>query len=180
MVKRVLTYLSLFLITSCGNGLSLTTKQEIEVVIYGVNTAPESATGTQSPQFYELQFVNLVLITSDAEPVTFTPTTTETYKVINRPQIVYAESVSDYEGTEFSSAAATFTETVTVGGKYSTDYSLTLTNPVFDVAKSFSVETGKGLKMTVLVNWKNTVIRDETAGTEEIQQPEFSVDIDSN
>jgi len=180
MIRQLLTYLVLILATSCGNGLSLTNEQEIEVVIYGVNTAPDSATGNQSPQFYELQFVNLILNQTSGDPVTLTPSSTETYKVINRPQIVYSESISDYESVEFSSAAATFTDAVVVGGKYRSDYTLTLTDPVFEVTEAFSVEKGKGLKMTILINWNNTVVRDETAETEEIQQPTFDVSIESN
>jgi hypothetical protein len=166
-----------FLIAGCGDLGSLSDSGKLRVVVYGVYTAPESATGNATPEHYELSFSRLQLTQSTGTIVDLSPATTETLRIIDRPQIVYESDLKDYVDSSFSNVSLLFDSQVLVGGKYNSGYDLTLSDPLISEAAEFTVYEGEDIEIAVMIQWRNTIERDTEAKSESVQAPTFDVQV---
>lgn len=165
---------SLLMVTACGNLSDLSeTKPMLKLSIFGVNESPDTAEGNSTPRFYELSLQGLNLRTTDGETISFAPEQTETYRVINRPQIIYEKDITEYAGTEFDRLTVLLDPEVTVGGKFASDHALTLSDSTISYEQSFSAKKSSDLEFGVKIQWMNTLTEGDSSETVAI--PSFEV-----
>lgn len=168
-----------FLLGACGNPLE-PKGQMLDLVVFGVYKAPEGAGGNFSPKFYEMTVQQISLHGVDGETIIFEPGRSgKDLRIIDRPQIVYSKDISDYEKMSFISATVVFDADVVVGGKYQSDYPLSLTSNSVSTTEPFTIGKSQGLRMTTKIEWRNTIVRDEQAEMESISQPRLVLKTES-
>jgi hypothetical protein len=176
-----LTTISTILIacTGCGSMLP-STDQNLSIEMFGVLEEPEEVPddGNANPKFYEFIFKQVTL-QSSAGDVVLEPASEEVFKIIDRPQIVFTEDISDYDGETFSGLLLEFDPEIIVGGKYD-ETAVDLENPIITSDTNFTIEKAKGISLKIRIQWQNTLIRDTAAESEAITQASFDVEIESD
>jgi hypothetical protein len=168
------------LVQGCGSdSLSFSSSQEIAVEIFGVHRATEEAPGTTSPRAIAMTFEKLVLVDENGTESELAPDETEEVSVISRPQIVFKESLKDYEGTVISSITAHFSKDTTATGKYKVR-PLELATGTYATSKEFTVSKAKSYTMTIELEWLNTAVIDDDAADEVFVEPDAEVSLIEN
>ncbi len=176
MVRIFIPYLMLgFIVSGCG--ISTTTKQILTIYMQGNYSAPDDATGNETPisQAYTLNSVQVQV--DGGAALEFLTATPRESTIVNRSQIIFSKDISDYNGVRFSGAALGFSSAVTgktTGGTaVSTDITSRLTSGAIPITEAFTVEEGKGLDINIKVNWKNTV------SSSTMEAPTYTVTVSS-
>lgn len=178
---NIFIFLATFSVLGCG-GLSLENKTYLTVKMVGNLVAPSTATGGQYPawQEYTLQGVYLSPDPESGEVLSLFNEDPKTYKIVSRPQIIYQKEIpSTWVGKSFESLILRFDTGVTAAGKFRDDYQIVLDSSDIIYETSFMVEEGRGIVVTVNVNWKNTITRNDDTDTETWTLPDFVVSVDA-
>ena len=180
-MRLILGILSVLLVSTglcaCAD-TSLDLKEKLDVAMQGTFEAPVDADGNAEPRFQTYVLTNIVLVDSDGvETSLFTDTEPLELKIVNRSQIIYEADLHDLVNKSYASARVSFQSTVLGGGKYGDAMSVELIDPDLDIPDALTVETATNYRMNVQVQWKNTVTRDDDAGTETMTAPSFALDL---
>ncbi len=169
-------------LTMSGCGVSFDSAQSLTIRMLGVLVAPDGAAGAFEPtaQAYTLEGVFLSPDPVSGEALSLYTGDPEEFTIIDRAQVLFKRDIdATWVGESFEHLVVRFAPSVTGQSKYASDVSLTLTDPDVSSAGTFVVEQGQGLEVTVNVQWKNTVTRDESTSpsTETMELPTFDLDI---
>lgn len=166
MMGLVLGWLS-----GCSSSSGLSTTQELKIEMYGVNVAPEGAAGDITPKWQSYTLTGVTFTSEDGSEVStlYDGTDPQTYRIVNRAQLIYTKDITDLAGTTFSDATITFEAAVTGGSSESEDHSFTLSAPSLSVGVPFTIDEGKNRTLVIQIQWKNTV------SGETMSEPSFSI-----
>jgi|GEM_PF-1571382 len=180
-IAQILSSLTAFwLIQACGStSVGFSSTQEIAVEIFGVHRAKEDGPGTTSPKSIAMTFEKLVIVDDEGTESELAPDDEEEVNIISRPQIVFKESLADYDGTVVSRLKAHFSTEATATGKYKIR-PLDLETGIYTTSKEFTVSKAKSYTMTIELEWLNTVVVDDDAADEVFVEPSAEVSIDEN
>lgn len=156
-ITRFLSGFSLMaLLSGCG-GFSEETL--IEIQMYGVTRAPESATGDRDPQFQSYEVQSITLTSAEGDVVLLDEV--ETFKIVDRPQILLSFKADELVDRVFTGMTVVFAATVEGGDNDEPALSFTLTNPSLTLTQAIEIEDGKSKTYSIKANWANTI----SAGT---------------
>ena len=160
-IKRFSAFGTLLCLMGCGSSVKVG-KQIFNIHIFGTSVAPDGATGNKDPiwQKYTLTGVSFLNTDSTDATVLYDGLKAAETTVVDRPQIIYSKDIGTYNAKSFAGITASFTPTVTGAHDKKVDYTFTLPSPTMQISQAFKVETGKGLDLTITINWKNTVSGD--------------------
>jgi hypothetical protein len=169
------------LTTGCGStSTTLELGEMLTVAMIGVFEAPPDAEGNAEPKFVKFDLEGLKLAAADGTEVElFEEEEPLEARIINRSQIIYEASLADYVDTEFTSLTVTFGQDIVAGGKYEDEITAELPVAAAEYVDAITVEKAKGLRLTVQVQWKNILTRDEEADppTETMTAPTLTLDL---
>lgn len=182
-IKTLALYCLLTTLIACDDEFA-STDVGVKVRMWGVFEAPVNATGTFSPTWQAYEFIGITLIRADdGSAVDLYSGAPISVRIINRPQIIYSETLGNLEGLsendEFSSAEVRFSEILVGAGKLAEDYVVPLDSTNINYGLPFTVEPGKDLRFNINVLWKNTVTRDAdgSPGTETMSAPTLRLEV---
>lgn len=149
--------------------------QKIAIRIMGAFERADDSTGTYEPisETFTLKEANLV-----AEDGTKTLVSEESAvaRINNRPLLYFDRKVPDSAvGMKFSQFEITFEPEVVGRSKYASSQKITLPSETLTYDTSFTIEKGKNIIFTVLVQWRGTVVRDEATRTDVIEVPSLRI-----
>ncbi|MBF0443283.1 MAG: hypothetical protein HQK54_15345 [Oligoflexales bacterium] len=168
--------LVLLFISGCSD-LTLSLAQNLKVTMYGIATSPASAEGTIDPiwQEYTLRAINFLGSDETTNYNVYSGENAEVKRIVNRPQLIFEKDIADINKTSFSWFTLTFDGAVPGASQKSETLTATLADPNLKKKSDFQVTDGKGLEITILIHWKNTI---SEAGL--MQSPEFELKIKEN
>ncbi len=152
-ITKLLLFGSLILSqSSCG---AFSDSTEVEVQMYGIASAPSTATGDQDPQFQTYEIQSIVLSSPDGDVSILDQA--ESFKIVDRPQIVTSFDAADLAGRSFTGYTVTFGSTVTGGDKDQPNLSFTLTTVTQSLTQTLEIKEGSTLNLAIKLNWGNTL-----------------------
>lgn len=175
--RRCLAILTITTLLSLLQGCGFTTgDQFLYVQMYGVAQAADDAAGDVSPKWQEYYLSSVVLLSEDGSTATTLSEDADakTYRIVNRPQIIFTYDMSSESGNTYSGAEVTFDAAVTGESKNADNHSFSLTNTTLTLSEVFTIEESKGVDMLIKVRWKNTV-----SGST-MTEPTFTLSTSSN
>ncbi len=160
--------------SSCGQ-LTTTVVSSFKLRMLGVYTVPPGATGTEAPRSHTYSFKSLKLYKTDGTEVALYEDTAKVFKVIDRPQLLFANyDMSDYDSVAFSKASVEFDTTVVVATKNDQESTITLDTAVLDLNEAFTISKSQSQTLTVKVAWGRT-ITEVDGGTDTASTPTFDM-----
>jgi hypothetical protein len=179
-VRKIALLWSLAGLWSCGSQTKLAFDQVLQLVMFGIFEAPPDAIGNAEPksQTYQLKGFSITK-TEGAEVVNLYPETIDPSVIISRSQIIHEGDLTDLEDTSFSKLTVEFEPQVTVKGDVEDALALTLTEPVLTLDETFVIEKAQKLRLNVKVQWKNTILYDDSVDPpkETVTSPGFILDL---
>lgn len=163
--------------TAFGCGSTTSTTPDVTVEMVGVFDPPEGATGSVTPlsQEYKLEAVNLV----DADGgVVNLVTEAKSYKIVNRSQIIFYASLSDYKDKAYTKIAVQFNAALKTSTRTSSDIASTLTTTAPELAEAIKVETTSAVHLVIKAKWGNIVTKNEDTDEETVGQPTFTLKLE--
>ncbi len=140
------------LLSACG---AFSDSTSIEVQMYGVETAPTGATGDRDPQFQTYQIDSIVLNSADGDVSIYSGG--ESFKIVDRPQIVTSFDASDLAGKSYTGFTVTFASTVVGGDKDEPALTYTLSSVTQSLTQTLEVKDSSTLDLAIKLNWGNTL-----------------------
>lgn len=158
-----------------GCGVSLTTDQNLNVLMTGVPVEPSEVSGDVTPKWESFILTGVSLLSEDASEtiILFSGASPKEIKVVNRPQLAFTKVITDYSETTFSGLTVSFDQTVLAGSKNSEDHVFGLSSGDLTLTETFTVEPGKDIEVNVNVQWKNTV------SGEVVQEPGLELTVEA-
>ena len=144
---------------SLGSCDQVKTTHLISFEMYGVQVAPDGATGDESPlnQTYTIEEVTFLSQDGTTEKVLLSSSDSAEYKIVSRRQIIFSVESEELDGESFSAVNVTFSATVD-GQNYSgEELSTTLTTTTYSLTEDFTVSSTDDLVFSIQVQWLNTV-----------------------
>lgn len=140
-------------LSACG--VSLDSESVMRIEMYGSSTVPASATGDKNPSFqnYILKSIGLV----SAAGTTNLLDSEDSYKIIDRAQLLYEKDMSNFKGNEYTGISITFGPAVTGGNAKQSDLSFTLSNETISLVKTFTIQSAKSITFSIEAHWGNTL-----------------------
>jgi hypothetical protein len=180
-VKKIfVTIIIASFVPSCQQPFDLT--QYIRLRMEGTLIAPEGASGAYEPIFQDYLFEALYFQGDDDELYTIFEDEAEVFRIIDRPQILLeSEMLDELRERSYKGLIVKFYPLVLGASRYEDEHTITLESGDVLYENEFSLEKGRGLSIDIKVNWKNTVIRDEseTPPLETMQTPDFTISVKS-
>lgn len=174
------TVATIVLLNSCGS-LTSTTTSSFKIRMQGIYGTPVGATGTTAPQSETFLFKNVNLTKTDGTAVSLYSSDPATYKIIDRPQLLYANyDMSEYDGEAFSKATVVFDNTVVVTTKTGNEINLALDSGTLELVQSFTIDKQQSQTLTIKASWGKTITVPEDSGTETAVAPTFTMTYSSD
>lgn len=147
-------------------------KQTFKLQMLGVEAPAEGASGDASPKSLTYTLTGIRFTAEDGgSDLNFELKDPEkTYRIVNRPQILFAKDLTVDEETSYQNATLTFGSAVTGETTGGGELSFTMANPSL-VSEAFSLKKGRDLNIIIKVNWQNTVSGDS------ITEPSTSISV---
>ena len=162
------------MVSSCG-AVTTSTPSAFKLRMVGVYEVPAGATGTEAPRSHTISFKSLKLTAADGSIVSLYAETPKVFKIIDRPQLLYANyDMTTYEGTSFSKAAVEFDPSIVVSTKSAQDSTITLDSGALELNETFSITKAKNQTLTIKIYWGRT-ITEVDGGTDIAQAPIFNM-----
>lgn len=175
----MLLSLSTVLTTGCGS-LTTTAKTAFKVRMQGIYSTPVGAAGDSAPQSETFLLNGVTLTAADGTVSTLYTEDPATYKIIDRPQLLYANyDMADYDGITFSKASVIFDTSVVVTTKKSAEINIALDSGTLDLVQSFTIDKSTTQTLTIKASWGKTVTSPE-GGTETAVAPTFAMTFTSD
>ncbi len=160
-------------LASCG--VSTTSTSSFKIRMHGIYSSPIGASGDSTPRSQTYLFKGVTLNQSDGTAVPLYTGDPESLRIIDRGQIVYANSdMSTYDGASFSSVLVQFDPTVVVTSKSGKNSTISLSSGDLQLDEAFSVIKQKEQVLTIKIAWGDTISRNED-GTETVTAPTFTM-----
>jgi hypothetical protein len=155
------------------SALDNVTKQILNVEMYAALEIPVGATGSSYPDWQRYTLTSVAFLNSDDDEalVLFDGSTPQTFRIIDREQIIYSREISDYKGESYRGLVITFDPTIVGSSGGKDDYSCTLADPVLVKLQDFTIEEGKGMTIKIKTKWRNTI------SAEGMTPPEYDISI---
>lgn len=161
-------------ITGCGS-IGVTSTSAFKLRMQAIYAQPVDASGSASPQSQTYLFKSLKLTKEDATEVELFSGPSVTYKVIDRPQMLYSnEDMTEYDGTVFTKAVVEFDPAVVITTKTGNALNLTLDTGTLELVENFTITKSKSQTLTIKTSWGKTITEDD-AGNESASAPTFSM-----
>lgn len=157
MFVRLLITLALSI--ALGSCDQVKTTHLISFEMYGVQVAPDTASGDESPlnQTYTIEEVSFISSDGSTEKVLLSSANQKEYVIVARRQIIFSVESKELDGESFSSVVVKFSPTVT-GENYDDNImTTTLSNPSYTLTEDFSVNSTDDIVFSIKVQWANTV-----------------------
>lgn len=151
-------------LSSCG---AFSDKTELVIQMYGVARAPEGASGDRDPQFQSYTVQSIVLNSAEGDVNLLSES--ETFKIVDRPQILLTRRSEDLVGRTFTGLTVTLSPRVVGGDNDSPKLSFTLDNPVLALTQVLSMEKNNDMNFAIKAVWANTI------GSGSMSQPSFEI-----
>jgi hypothetical protein len=165
-------------LSGCG-ATTVASDVNFVVAMLGVFEAPEDAAGDSEPTHQTYSLEDVTLTSATGEVVDLYTDDPKDVRILSRSQIIHEEDIGDYEEESFASASVTFAATVTGMGGSGDELTLTLPATTLTYATAFTIPKAKSQRLTIKVQWKNTIGTDED-GAESMTAPTFSLDLDDD
>lgn len=178
LLKNILSVAAAsFVGLTAGCGTTTTTSPELNVEMVAVFSPPPTATGNVTPisQEYKLEAVNF---TDAAGTVTNMVTEAQSYKIVNRPQIILTAPLSDYKGTSFVKVAVQFSAAIKTSTKTNQDLASSLTTTSQELVYGFLIEETSSVRIIIKAKWGNSVTLDADTGVETVADPVFELKVE--
>ena len=158
----------------CGS-VTTTSKSAFKLRMVALYSQPPGATGTDSPQSQTFLFKALTLTNSAGTKTSLYTDTAKTFKIIDRPQVLYTnEDMSAYDGSAFSQATVEFDPAVIVNTRKGTALNLAISSGTLDLVETFTISKSQNQTLTIKASWGKT-ITEAADGTETASAPTFSM-----
>lgn len=166
-ITRIFT--GIFVLASLSGCGAFSDETKLEIQMYGVPRAPESAAGDRDPQFqtYEVQSITLASPEGDVALLT----EAQSFKIVDRPQIILDKVADDLSGKSFTGLTVVLSPTVVGGDNDEADLTFTLSNPTLALTRSLAIEEGKNTTFIIKANWANTI------GSGAMTEPTFEITV---
>lgn len=176
MKQRVLLKILLCSVCLSGCGAITTTSvSSFKLRIVGVYSVPVGASGTDAPRSHTYLFKSLALKQSDGTAVSLYADTAKTFKVIDRPQMMFANyDMSAYDGLAFSQATVELDPSVVVATKTDQEAIVTLGSGSLVLDEAFKISKAQSQTLTIKVSWGKTVTEVD-GGTDTVSLPTFAM-----
>jgi len=173
MMTHVILALLAMGIASCG--VTATSTSSFKVRMHGIYSPPTGATGDSTPRSQTYLFNAATLTKADGTAVPLYSGDPQSLKIIDRGQIVYANTdMSTYDGTAFSSVLVQFDPTVVVTSKGGKDSLITLSSGDLQLDEAFDVVKQKERVLTIKIAWGDTITVNDD-GSETVTAPTFTM-----
>lgn len=167
-----LLLLNLCLLQGCAD---FDISPELDIVMYGVNSAPDDASGDLTPlyQTYTLEDISLSIegeqksVWTAAEHPDQDP-----FRIIERPQKLAIIPISEYKDLNVTPIQIRFSKNVTGASRTNSSHSFELSEPTFEYGQAFVLEEGRDYSLAVKIYWRNTVSEDTMAVPSFVIEPE--------
>lgn len=160
--------------TSCGS-ITTTSPSIFKLRMLATYTQPLGAAGTEAPQSQTFLFKSLSLTQSDGTEVALYASDPITYKVIDRPQLIYSnQDMSAYDGLTFSRATVEFDPSLVITTKKGSNLNLAMDTGTLELEEAFVISKSQSQTLTIKTSWGKTVSRADD-GTESATAPTFSM-----
>ncbi len=176
-MKFKLPMILLLLTLSCDDATD--SSKYFQIQMYGVAISPSSAIGNSDPinQTYNLKDITMIL--DDDTEVDLYDVDAKEVVIVNRQQIIFSKDVTEHDGKTIKRVLVTMAPTVTVRGKYKSDMTFTLENPVLEATTGFTINVTKAILLSIIVKWQNTVTKDEATEDETVSVPDIELQYES-
>lgn len=175
----MLLALAAILATSCGS-ITTTAKTAFKVRMQGTYSTPVGAAGDSAPQSETFLLKGVVLTSADGTETALYKEDPATFKIIDRPQLLYANyDMSEYDGTAFSKASVIFDSAVVVTTKLSNNLNIALDSGTLDLVQNFTIDKSTTQTLSIKASWGKTVTEPEE-GTESAVAPTFAMTFTSD
>ena len=161
ILKSYRLVLLIFFLLGCGGEFE-SSEPKLNVVLKGSLVAPDSAAGSHTPQYAELDVVALTLVIADTEEPVELDIHESGLRVIGREQIVYSTKLAEQAGKVISSVSLELSESVILGGQSDTyPASFTTTEVTASPEKAdLSFEKNETVDVTLYLDWLDTIDQD--------------------
>lgn len=174
MTNHFLMLTAVMLMNGCGSLTSKSTSS-FKVRMQGTYSTPVGAAGTTAPQSETFLFKGLVLTKADGTVASLYSSDPATYKIIDRPQLLYANyDMSDYDAVSFTKASIIFDQTVVVTTKQGTEINLSLDTGTLDLIQNFTIDKASTQTLTIKASWGKTITVPDS-GAETAIAPTFAM-----
>lgn len=174
MTNSFLMLTLVMLMNSCGSLTSKSTSS-FKVRMLGNYGTPIGASGTNAPQSETFLLKGIELTRTDGTVATLYTAEPATYKIIDRPQMLYANyDMSDYDAVTFTKASVIFDPTVVITTKQGTEINLSLDSGTLDLSQNFTIDKASTQTLTIKASWGKTITVPES-GAETATAPTFAM-----
>jgi hypothetical protein len=157
-MKLTITKFLLLGSISAGCG-SLVEDQVLDIEMYGVAKTPTGAIGDDDPEFQEYRLLQVSFVNADGATFTtlFNNEDERTFRIIDRPQIIFSKDISELEGQSYAGLQVVFDPGVTGGDQKRPELSFTMSQPSQQLNEALTIEKAKSLEVQIKLNWANTL-----------------------
>ncbi len=136
--------------------------EELEVEMYGVSSAKDGVSGDRDPsyQWWWLKEVHIVPVEGETISAIYDEEGIS-YRIVDRPQIIFQQDLSDYLGVEFSKLELVFGSTVLGGNQSITDLSFPLSQTTLTLTGPFTMKKARKLQVVLELAWANSLSEDK-------------------
>ena len=160
------------LTNGCGSLTSKSTSA-FKVRMQGTYVTPVGAGGSTAPQSETFLFKGVELTKTDGTVASLYTSDPATYKIIDRPQLLYANyDMSQYDAQTFTKASVLFDKTVVVTTKQETEINLSLDTGTLDLIQNFTIDKASTQTLTIKASWGKTITVPDS-GSETAIAPTF-------
>lgn len=153
-------------LSGCG---AFSDETKLEIQMYGIARAPETATGDRDPQFQTYEFTSISLLSAEGDFDLLEEA--ESFKIVDRPQIILDKDMNEQIGKAYTGINVVLSPDVVGGDSQAPELSFTLSNPTLALEQAIDIEEGKSKTITVKLIWANTI------GSEAMTEPSFEITV---
>ncbi len=172
---RAATSLALLALAACAGDTDLGSYY-ITVKMLGVFESPAAATGSFEPISQNYNITDIVLVEADDTETSILDASAEKeFVIIDRSQIIAKKAIAAANVDKAYNGFRVYFDSVVTGtSKLKSDHEITIDTTSVGYG-SFTMPKGSDVTFTVRIKWKGTVIRDESAGTDTMEIPQFEM-----
>lgn len=147
-------------------------RQTFNLQMLGVESPAEGAAGDASPKSltYTLTGIRFTAEAGGSDMNFQLKDPTKTYRIVARPQILFAKDLTIAEETSYQNATLTFAPAVTGETISGSELSFTMATTGL-TSEAFATKKGRDLNIIIKVNWRGSV------SGESITEPSYSISV---